>query len=133
AWYSGGNEVAEVHLPDGATTPTDVWTGPQVAWMMTRGLPDAYGRKVVSPWVMIPLCLLFVGGLMNWRRPLSMRTLDLVILLSFVASLWFFDRGDVFVSTPLIYPPLIYLAGRMVWIGFSKRARDIRIGERHLF
>jgi hypothetical protein len=133
AWYSGGNEVAEVHIPDGATTPTDVWTGPQVAWMMTRGLPDAYGRKVVSPWVMIPLCLLFVGGLMNWRRPLSMRTLDLVMLLSFVASLWFFDRGDVFVSTPLIYPPLIYLAGRMVWIGFSKGARDVRIGERHLF
>ena len=64
---------------------------------------------------------LFLAGLIDWRRPLSMRTLDLVVVLSFVASLYAFNRGDVFWSTPLIYPPMIYLTVRMVWIGWRRR------------
>ena len=28
-------------------------------------------------------------------------------------SLWYFNRGDVFTSVPLAYPPLVYLLGRM--------------------
>ena len=132
SWYSGGKEVAEVQVADATGQPSSVWTGPQVSWMMTRGLPDAYGRKVVSPWVLIPMCLLFIGGLINWRKPLSMRTLDVLMMLSLTVSLVFFDRGDVFVSTPLIYPPLIYLTIRMLQIGVSHRPRDVQIGEIHM-
>ena len=61
--------------------------------MMTRGLKDSYGRKVASPWVLIPMCLLFVGGLLDWRRLRSLRTLDVIMLISFVVSLEFFNRG----------------------------------------
>jgi hypothetical protein len=37
------------------------------------------------------------------------------VLLSFSVSLWFFNRGDIFWSVPLAYPPLAYLLGRMAW------------------
>src|SRR5262249_54525845 len=127
SYYADGEQVAEVHIPDATKTPTDVWTGPQVGWLMTRGLKDSYGRKVASAWVLIPLCLVFVAGLLDWRRLLSLRTLDVVMLISFVVSLAFFNRGRVFVSTPLIYPPLIYLAARMVAIGFGHRPRRFEI------
>jgi Glycosyltransferase family 87 len=131
-WEAGGDQVAEVNVIDATATPTDVWTGPQVGWMMTRGLADSYGRKVVDPWVLVPLCLIFMGGLVSWRNLLSLRTLDLAVLLSFTVSLVFFDRGDVFVSTPLQYPPLIYLAVRMLVIARSRAPRRVDVGERHM-
>ena len=36
-------------------------------------------------------------------------------------------------STPLVYPPLIYLLARMVWVGFSRRPRrPCRSGRTHM-
>ena len=131
-WNAGTDQVAEVQLPDNTGRPTSVWTGPQVGWMMTRGLKDAYGRKVVDPLVLIPLCLIFMAGMLDWRRPLSMRTLDMAMLLSFVVSLVLFDQGDIFWSTPLQYPPMIYLAARMLWIARSRAPRQFHLGERHM-
>ena len=52
-----------------------------------------------------------------------MRNLDLVVLLSFAASWWFFNQGQIFTSVPLAYPPLIYLLGRMIWLGVRGRSR----------
>src|SRR4029453_13774271 len=54
-------------------------------------------------------------------RPLSLRNLALLVLLSFTGSLWFFNRGDIFTSVPLAYPPLLYLLGRMVWSAWRGR------------
>src|SRR5205814_6235751 len=34
---------------------------------------------------------------------------------------WYFNRGDVFTSVPLVYPPLLYLLGRMVWSAWRGR------------
>ncbi len=132
SFYDDGDSVAEVHIPDKDGKPNAVWTGPQVGWQMTRGLPDSYGRKVASTWVLLPMCLLFVAGLMNWRRPLSLRTLDLLVMVSFAVSIELFNRGMIFWSTPLFYPPLIYLAARMMSIGFGHRPRGFQIGEKHM-
>ena len=52
-------------------------------------------------------------GLADLRRPLSLRNLDLLALLSFSISLCFFNEGEVFWSVPLAYPPLVYLLGRL--------------------
>ena len=52
-----------------------------------------------------------------------MRNLDLVGLLCFAASWWFFNQGQIFTSVPLAYPPLIYLLGRMIWLGVRGRSR----------
>jgi Glycosyltransferase family 87 len=131
-YYAGGSQVAEVHIADATEKAYEVWTGPQVAWQLARGQPQAYGRKANAAYVLWPLCALFLAGLIDWRRPFSLRTLDLVVVLSFVASLEEFNRGDLFWSTPLIYPPMVYLTARMVWIGARRTQRTFHIGDRHL-
>ena len=50
-----------------------------------------------------------------------MRNLDLLALLGFTVSLAFFDRGEIFRSVPLVYPVLVYLLGRGLWVGFGRR------------
>ena len=100
--------------------------------MLARGLPDAYGRKVNSSFILWPMCAIFIAGLLDWRRIRSMRTLDLIATLAFVASLVEFNHGDIFRATPLVYPPLIYLAARMVWVGTHGGPRRVRVGETHM-
>jgi len=126
-----GSEVAEARVYDTSMSLIDVRTGPQVDWQLARGEPDSYGRLINRWWVFLPLCLLFLGGLTDWRRPLSLRTLDLLVLLSFGVSLIWFVRGDLFWSTPLVYPPLVYLLARMLGVGFSHRPRHVDIGPTH--
>ncbi|MDX6548593.1 MAG: hypothetical protein QOG33_2143, partial [Gaiellales bacterium] len=126
-----GNEVAEARVYDTSMSLIDVRTGPQVDWQLARGQPESYGRLVNRWWVFLPLCLIFLGGLIDWRRPLSLRTLDLLALLSFGISLIWFVRGDLFWSTPLVYPPMLYLLARMLGVGFSHRPREIDIGPTH--
>ena len=100
---------------------TEAWTGPQVAWKMARGYDGAFGRKINNPWIWLSLCAVFFIGLADLRRPLSIRNLDLLVLLSFGISLYFFNSGEVFTAMPLVYPPLLYLLGRMAWIGWKGR------------
>ena len=49
-------------------------------------------------------CAAFLLGLIDFSRPLSWRNLDLLALLSFSVSLWFFNHGNIFTSVPLAYP-----------------------------
>jgi hypothetical protein len=115
-WAGKAGEVATGRVSDTSGAVTEAWTGPQVAWKMARGYDGAFGGKQInSAPVWLGFCLLFLVGLADLRRPLSMRNLDLLALLSFSLSLWFFNRGDVLTSVPLVYPPLLYLLGRMVW------------------
>ncbi len=103
-------------MDDGTGAVTEAWTGPQVAWKMARGYSGAFGgRQINSVGIWLAFCIVFLLGLADLRRPLSLRNLDLLVLLSFSASLWFFNRGEIFTSVPLAYPPLLYLLGRMVW------------------
>lgn len=124
------NEVveAEVYVDDETGDIHEVRVGPQVAWMMARGYEGAFGRGVNNMRVWIPLCLVFLLVLVPITRPrslLSWRTLDLLALLSFNISWWYFNQGEIFTSVPWQYPPLIYLLARMVWITV-RRARDAR-------
>src|SRR5947208_520526 len=115
-------EVATGRVQDATGDVTEAWTGPQVAWKMARGGGAAFGGKEINSLpVWLGLCAAFLIGLADFRRPLSLRNLDLLVLLSFSVSLWYFNRGDVFTSVPLVYPPLLYLLGRMVWSGWRGR------------
>jgi Glycosyltransferase family 87 len=127
----GGDDIAEARIDDGAMELIGTRTGPQVGWQLARGEPGSYGRLANRWWIFLPLCLLFAGGLLDWRRPVSMRTLDLLALLSFGVSLHWFNQGNLFVSTPLIYPPLIYLLVRLVWVGSTQPLRRVEIGPTH--
>ena len=44
------------------------WTGYQVAWKMARGYAGAFGHKLNAPYVFLPLCAIFLIGLLDWRR-----------------------------------------------------------------
>ena len=116
-------EIAQVYVSDDTGRVTEDWTGPQVAWTMARGYPGAFGRKVNSPWVWIGLTLLFVAPFVDPRRPLHVRHLDLAVLMAFGVSVAFFNDANIDVSVPLVYPLLLYLLGRMLWIGLRRDRR----------
>jgi hypothetical protein len=126
-WLTKPGEVVEATVDDASGVVTAAWTGPQVAWKMARGYKGAFGGvKINSPWVWGAFCLVFLLGLVDWRRPFSVRTLDLVMLLSPTASLWYFNHGNVFTAVPLFYPALVWVVLRGVWIGATGRGSTTR-------
>jgi hypothetical protein len=121
-WSGDAGEIALGRVNDTTGLVTEAWTGPQVAWKMARGYDGAFGgKKINTPWLWLVFCAAFLIGLADWRRLLSVRNLDLLAMLSFTASLWFFNHGDIFTSVPLVYPGLVYLLGRALWIGVRGR------------
>ena len=110
-------EVAQVKVDGFTGNVTEAWTGYQVAWPMARGNPGQFGHVLNAPYVWIPIALIFLLGLFDFRKPLRVAHLDLLVLLSFGISQAYFNDGDIGVSVPLAYPPLIYLFVRMLWIG----------------
>jgi hypothetical protein len=126
-WWRDAGEIATGKVDDRTGRVTEAWTGPQVAWKMARGHDGAFGGKTINrPEVWLALCAVFLIGLVDWRRPLGLRTLDLAVLLSFSVSLWFFNDGDVFTSMPLVYPAFAYLLARLTWIGIRGRSPSRR-------
>jgi uncharacterized membrane protein len=122
-WWRDAGEIARGRVDDDTKSVLEAWTGPQVAWSMARGYDGAFGGKELNnPILWIALSALFLIGLADLRRLRSARNLDLLALLSFGVSLAYFNAGDVFTSVPLAYPPLVYLLGRMIWIGVRGRA-----------
>src|SRR5262245_31812541 len=111
-----------------ATSPevTQAWTGDQVAWPMARGYSGQFGHKLNAPYVWIPLALVFFFGLFDLRRPRRIAHLDLLMLLSFGVSQIYFNDAEIGVSAPIAYIPLVYLFGRMLWIGFKGRGTGLR-------
>ncbi len=122
-WSGDAGEIATGKVDDVTGVVTESWTGPQVAWRMARGGRGAFGGERINSYpVWLGLCLAFLLGLVDWRRLLSLRNADLLALLSFSVSLWFFNRGDVFTAVPLVYPGLVWLLARCLWIGRSGQA-----------
>jgi hypothetical protein len=121
-WSEPAGEIAAGRVDDLSGVVTEAWTGPQVAWKMARGGPGAFGgKKINSLTVWLGFCAVFLLGLADLRRPFSLRNLDLLALLSFSVSLWYFNHGRIFVSVPLVYPGLLYLLARTAWIGIRGR------------
>ncbi len=126
AWSGAAGQIADVVVDDTTGRVVEAWTGPQVAWKMARGGEGSFGGKtLLKPYVWLGFCLVFLLGLGDLRRPLSMRNVDLLALLGFTVSLAFFDRGEIFRSVPLVYPLLAYLVGRGLWVGFGRRGRPL--------
>jgi hypothetical protein len=134
SWFSSGPhqvELAQVYIDDATGAVTQVWTGFQVAWTMARGYAGAFGRRVNAWYVWVPLCVLFIVPFLPWRRTRlaadgrrrrawSLVHVDLLALLGLSISLAFFNHGTIGLSTPLIYPFMVYLLVRMVCLGFGR-------------
>jgi hypothetical protein len=125
-FYSGGQDRVQVIVDDATGTVRESWTGYQIAWQMARGYPGQFGHKLNTPYVWIPLAGLFLFGLFDWRRRWRIVHLDLLVLLSFGISEAFFNAGEIGTSVPLAYPPLLYLLGRMLWVGFRGPGEGLR-------
>ncbi len=122
-------EVAQAVVDDTDGHVVSAWTGPQVAWTMARGYKGAFGRKINDPWIWLAFCAIFLFGLLDYRRLLSWRTLDLLMLLAPSISLAYFNEGLVFWSVPLAYPPLLYLAVRLLFVGTRSERRTTFSGN----
>jgi hypothetical protein len=127
SYFEGKYERAQVAVDDGTGGVIESWTGPQVAWRMARGEPGAFASKLNAPYVWIPLCVLFFAPFFDWRRPFRVLHLDLLVLLGFGVSHFFFNRGEISTSVPLVYPVLLYVLARMLWIGFRPQSRGERL------
>jgi len=126
AYFSAGDELALVLVDAHSGEVTESWTGEQVAWKMARGYSGAFGHKLNAPYVFLPLCLVFLLGLVDWRRLWRVANLDLLVLLGFGVSHYFFNRANIGVSVPLVYPVLLYLLGRSLWIGLRGAGEGLR-------
>ena len=126
AYFADGDEVALVLVDPHSAEVTESWTGYQVPWKMARGYSGQFGHKLDAPYVFLPLCAIFLLGLVDWRRWRRVANLDLLVLLGFGVSHIFFNRGEIGVSVPLQYPVLLYLLCRALWIGFRGRGEGLR-------
>jgi len=126
AWFAGDEQVALVIVDPVTGVARESWTGYQVAWKMARGYSGSFGHKLNAPYVFLPLCVIFLLGLVDWRRLRRIANLDLLFLLGFGISHLFFNRAEIGVSVPLQYIPLAYLFGRALWIGTHPRSEGIR-------
>src|SRR5215210_1703995 len=121
----GGEDIAQVVIDDRGGDVVERWTGSQVDTKLARGYEGAVAGKVNKWWIWLPLCLLFVAPFVDPRRPLRLLHLDLLALLGFSGSLFFFNRADIGWSVGLVYPVLAYVFLRMLVAGFRPtEARD---------
>jgi hypothetical protein len=126
AYFDGGEQLNLVVVDPASGEVTESWTGHQVAWKMARGYSGAFGHKLNAPYVFGPLCAIFLLGLIDWRRLRRVANLDLLVLLGFGVSHYFFNHAEIGVSVPLVYPVLLYLLGRSLWIGLRGRGEGLR-------
>jgi Glycosyltransferase family 87 len=125
-YFAAGDQVALVVVDPGSGEIRESWSGYQVAWKMARGYSGSFGHKLNAPYVFLPLCALFLLGLVDWRRPWRVANFDLLVLLGFGVSHFFFNRAEIGLSVPLQYPVLLYLLARALWIGFRGRGEGLR-------
>jgi len=119
-YEASGRDVAQVVVDDRSGRVVERWTGSQVDTKLARGYRGAVAGKVNRWWIWLPLCLLFLAPFVDPRRPLRLIHLDLLALLGFSASLFFFNRAEIGLSVGLVYPVLAYLFGRMLVAGFTR-------------
>ncbi len=123
SFYAGDDEVARVLIDDGTGEVLEAWDDEQVGAELARGYEGAVAQAVNSPWVWIPLCLLFVAPFFDFRRPFRLLHLDLLAIVGLSASLFFFNRAEIEASVALTYPVLGYVLLRMLYAGFRPAER----------
>jgi branched-subunit amino acid transport protein AzlD len=118
-----GGDVAEVAIDDATADVVERWTGSQVETKLARGYPGAVAGPLNRWWIWVPLCVVFLAPFVDPRRPLRLIHLDLLALLGFSVSLYFFNRAEIGWSVGLVYPVLAYVFVRMLIAGFLPRER----------
>ena len=123
-YVDGGTDVAQAVVDDRTGTIVEAWRNQQVEVKLARGYEDAVAGNVNEAWIWIPLCVLFVLPFFDPKRPFRLLHLDLLVLLAFSVSHFFFNKGEIVWSVPLVYPVLAYLFVRMLLAGLRPRERE---------
>jgi hypothetical protein len=104
------------------------WTGPLIEATYGRG---NYNPLFDTPWVCLSFAALFLLPFLSLRRRPTIRQLDVAVLLSFGVSYWLFNQRHFEAAVWMVYPPLVYLLARMLYIGFGRgRGRATANGAR---
>ena len=91
--------------------------GREIHWpVLSRGQRGSYVARLHA--IMVATGVLFLVLFVDLRRLRRMLHLDLLMVLALGLSFGFAEGGHVYAATPLMYPPLLYLLGRMLWIGW---------------
>jgi hypothetical protein len=114
-YAQGGERVLEVDVDvAGRGSVDEIWTGAKANFPLARGYRGWFGGHVTAPFIWLPLCAVFLLLFVDRRRPWRIVHLDLLaIVAGFGVSQWFFQRGQIGLSVPLAYVPLLYLLARM--------------------
>jgi hypothetical protein len=125
-YLAGEKKLADVTVDGRTGKVIEAWQGTQAAWVMARGHHGYFGKRFDAWYIWLPLSLLFVAPFFDPRRPFRMLHLDLLVLVGgFGLSHFFFNKGAIGTSVPLVYPVLAYLLVRMLVAGFRpRRARE---------
>jgi hypothetical protein len=127
SYLSGDDKLADVTVDGRTGEVVEVWQGTQAAWVMARGHEGYFGDTFDEWYVWLPMCLLFLFPFFDPRRPFRMLHVDLLVLVGgFGVSHFFFNKGEIGTSVPLVYPVLAYFLVRMLVAAFRPR----RTGER---
>jgi Glycosyltransferase family 87 len=122
SYFAGKTKVVDMTIDGRTGKIVAAYTGVKAGWQMARGRKGYFGEVFQSWYVWIPLCVLFVVPFFDPRRPFRLLHLDLLVLVAgFGASHFFFNRGAIGTSVPLVYPVLAYLLARMAIAGFRPR------------
>lgn len=103
---------------------TGLWTGPQAVASYTHGgVPP-----VVDGWfILLPASLLFMAAFFDPGRLRSIAVLDGLAVLSFLMSFEFLAHAQLEPAVWLAYPPLLYLLGRLLKLGFGRPGASARL------
>jgi hypothetical protein len=135
--YSRGKKPVVRAMVDGVSGRLvgRVWTGPFITWPVARGTKTAFRDRLTI--AVILLSVLFVLPFIDPRRLFRMLHLDMLAIASFTIPLVLFNTGHLYASVPLQYLPLLYLLGRLLWVGMrggpiADQSPMPMIGERAL-
>ncbi|MBN1530235.1 MAG: DUF2029 domain-containing protein [Thermoleophilaceae bacterium] len=127
AYNRGQRTLIDIHVDGRTGEVIEQWSGPQADMLLARGYSPSVGGPLNLWYVWVPLALLFLAPFVDPRRPFRLVHLDLLVLLGFGVSQYFFNKGNVDVSVPLTYPLLGYLLVRLAVAGFRPRPRHERL------
>lgn len=120
----GGRIRAQVELDGRSGDTAFADRGRELRWpALTHGQHGPRAQRIRA--IMIAAGALFLAAFLDPRRLRRLLHLDLIALLALGVSFGFADAGNPYAATPLMYPPLLYLLARMIWLGWrAPPARD---------
>lgn len=112
--------AVEIAAADGRVRA--VWTGHRAAWPRARGIRSTADRNAEI--ALLVLSVLFVAPFVSLRSRIRLVHLDLAALTGLSASAVFLKRGALELSVIWIYPPMLYLAARALWIARNRTSAN---------